>query len=307
MKSLLPALTPRTKSYILFLITTIIWGIAGPVIKFTLDGFPPLVFLVYRFGLAAILGIPIIILARERFPKGKDFWLVIFYSFLSSTVALGLLFFGYEKTTALYGALLSAAGPILIAIGGVLFLREIVTRREMLGTGIAFMGTVITVLGPALRNHDGTEGLIGNLLVFTSLIVGVATAVIGKILLRKNLSPLFLTNFSFVVGFVTIAPVTLAFIPLSTLIEQIKTTTLPYHLGVIYMALASGTLAYWFWHKAQKTIEIGEGGIFGYFYPIISTPLAIFWLGEKITFPFIIGAVIIAVGVIIAEYKKKNI
>ncbi|PJA42810.1 EamA family transporter, partial [Candidatus Woesebacteria bacterium CG_4_9_14_3_um_filter_39_10] len=40
----------RLKAYILLLIVAVIWGIAGPVIKFTLGGFPPLLFLTYRFG-----------------------------------------------------------------------------------------------------------------------------------------------------------------------------------------------------------------------------------------------------------------
>lgn len=304
MKLRLPETTPRIKSYFLFLITTIIWGIAGPVIKFTLGGMPALTFLAYRFAIAALLAVPILLLAKAKLPRGGDLWLVLFYSFLTSTVALGLLFFGYEKTTALYGALLSSAGPILVAIAGVFFLREIVTRREMVGIAIAFAGTVVTILGPGIKDHDGT--LIGNLLVFASLIVGVGTAVMGKMLLRKEISPLVLTNLSFVVGFITVAPITLLFIPPSELIAQIKSTPLPYHMGVFYMALLSGTLAYWFWHKAQKTIEIGEGGLFGYLYPLISIPLAVFWLQEKITLPFIIGAAVITVGVIIAEYKKPR-
>ena len=42
-------ITPRIKAYILILIVTIIWGVASPIIKYTLDGFDPLSFLTYRF------------------------------------------------------------------------------------------------------------------------------------------------------------------------------------------------------------------------------------------------------------------
>ena len=41
-------------------------------------------------------------------------------------------------------------------------------------------------------------------------------------------------------------------------------------------------------------------------YPIFAAPLAVLWLGEKITPMFIIGAVIITIGVAIAEIKKKR-
>ena len=72
------------------------------------------------------------------------------------------------------------------------------------------------------------------------------------------------------------------------------------------MALLSGSLAYYLSNKAQKSIEIGEASIFAYLYPIFSTPLAVIWLGEKITPMFTMGAVIIAIGVAIAEIKKRR-
>jgi drug/metabolite transporter (DMT)-like permease len=72
------------------------------------------------------------------------------------------------------------------------------------------------------------------------------------------------------------------------------------------MAVLSGTIAYILWHRAQKSIEIGEVGLFAYLYPIFGIPLAVVWLNEKITIPIIIGSAIVAVGVFLAEYKKKQ-
>jgi drug/metabolite transporter (DMT)-like permease len=72
------------------------------------------------------------------------------------------------------------------------------------------------------------------------------------------------------------------------------------------MAFLSGSLAYYLSTKAQKTIEIGDAAIFSHLYPLFSTPLAVLWLGERITPIFIIGGVIIAIGVFLAEYKKSK-
>ena len=303
----LPQDSPRTKAYIFFLIVAIIWGIAGPVIKFTLGGFSPLVFLVYRFAISTVVALVIFTVSRIRIPKNPSlFWLAILYSFLSSTVGLAILFYGYENTSVLYATLISAIAPILVAVGGVIFLKEHLTSREKVGIGIASAGTVVSILGPSL-NGNGDGNILGNLLVLLSLFVGVATAVMGKNLLRDDVSAMFLTNLSFIVGFVTLLPVLLFTTSFPEIVNQLVNTRLSFHLGVIYMALFSGTLAYYLWHKAQKTIEIGEGGLFAYLYPLFSTPLAVFWLKEKITTPFIIGAIIIALGVFIAEYKKQRI
>lgn len=297
----------RLHAYLLLLLVTVIWGVAGVVIKFTLGAFDPLVFLTYRFGVSSIASLLIALIIGFKLPTDKKvIWLALFYGFLTTTVALGLLFFGYDETTAIDATLISATGPIFISAGGVIFLREHITLREKVGMGIAFLGTAITILEPVLRNGNGSAGLIGNLLVFTSILVGVATAIFAKILLRKELHPVTATNLSFWIGFVTLAPLALIVHSPAGLIGQIKNSPLPFHLGVVFMALISGNLAYTLWHKAQKTIEVGEVSVFGYLYPVFATPLAVLWLRERITLPFLVGAGVITLGVIIAEFKKRS-
>jgi drug/metabolite transporter (DMT)-like permease len=72
------------------------------------------------------------------------------------------------------------------------------------------------------------------------------------------------------------------------------------------MALLSGTFAYILWHKAEKSIEVGEVSLFSYLFPVFGTPLSVLWLKESISLPFVIVALVIAFGVIVAEYKKKR-
>lgn len=297
----------RLHAYSLLLVVSIIWGLAGVVIKFTLGAFDPLVFLTYRFAISTLASFATLFFVGLKLPRNKEvIKLLLFYGFLTSTVALGLLFFGFDETTAIDATLISATGPLLISAAGAMFLREHVTLREKAGMGIAFVGTAVTIMEPILKNGDGYTGLGGNLLVFASILVGIATAILAKILLRKEVDPSAITSVSFGVGFLSLAPI--AFLVHSPLgiIEQIKAAPPAFHLGVVFMALLSGNLAYTLWHKAQKTIEVGEVSVFGYLYPIITTPLAVIFLKEKITTPFILGGVIIAIGVIIAELKPRR-
>jgi drug/metabolite transporter (DMT)-like permease len=297
----------RLHAYLFLLVVAVIWGVAGVVIKFTLGGLDPLVFLAYRFAISAVVSSITSLIFGFRLPKDKKIiGLALFYGFLTSTVGLGLLFFGYDETSAIDATLISATGPIFISAGGLIFLKEHVTFREKLGMTIAFLGTAITILEPVLRNTNGPAGLTGNLLVFASILVGVATAIFAKILLRNELDPAMATNISFWVGFLTLAPVAAIVHSPSGIIEQIQTAPLVFHFGVLFMALISGNLAYTLWHKAQKTIEVGEVSVFAYLYPIFATPLAVVWLKEKITTPFMVGAVILTIGVVIAEYKKSR-
>jgi len=287
---------------------SVIWGIAASVIKFTLQGISTVPFLTYRFGLAAIFGIFFILFKREKIYKNlKNFLELVLYGLLVSSVSLGLLFWGLEKTNVVEEALISAATPLITAIFGVILLREHVTKRERIGTIIAFFGTLFVILQPLLSNGLKEFHVFGNVLVFGYVIVTAVASIMAKRLLRNGISAITLTNFGFIAGFVSMS--IFSYLTGQGLfpVSEVLNLELKYHLGVIYMALVSGTLGFFLWNAAQKTIEVGEAALFSYLLPIFSIPVAVIWLGEKITLPFMVGAAIIAIGVVIAEYKRPKI
>lgn len=286
---------------------SIIWGIAASVIKFTLQGISTVPFLTYRFGLAAIFGLLFILYKRENIFKGlSNFLELTLYGVLVSSVSLGLLFWGLEKTTVVEETLITATTPLVTAIFGVLLLREHVTKRERIGTTIAFLGTLFVILEPLLNHGLKEVHVMGNVLVFLYVVVTAVASIMAKRLLRSGISAITLTNFGFIAGFVSMSAFSYftgqGLFPISEVINL----PVKYHLGVIYMALISGTLGFFLWNAAQKTIEVGEAALFSYLLPIFSIPVAVFWLGEEITIPFVVGAIIVAVGVAIAELKGKS-
>ncbi len=298
----------RLTAYILFLIAAFVSAVAGIVIKFTLTGITTLPFLTYRFGLAGFLGIVLIILLKGKgLPKKRSVWIeLVIFAFLSSTVALGLLFFGLEKTTVLDMSIITAIYPLVTVIAGVIFLKERVTKREKIGMVIALIGTLVVLFEPIIKIHNGKSGFGGNLLIFIYLFVIAATAVMTKRLLRFGVGALAMSNIIFIVGFLTIIPFAVGQYGIGGLKGIISSLPLPYHLGVFYMAFASGSLAYFLTSKAQKTVEVSEAALFGYLTPLLTAPLAVLFLGEQITLIFAIGAIIVTAGVAIAEIKVRR-
>lgn len=296
----------RLTAYLMLLLVAAIWGVAGPVIKFGLGGLSALPFLTYRFFLSSILALLSFLILKPHIPKDKKILLaVLLYGFLNSTVTLGLLFFGLEKTTVLDMTLITTMTPLVIFFFGARFLHERITTQEKLGMGIALLGTMTILFEPILRTGNGLLQFSGNILIFIYLIFTSVTTVLAKKLLRLDVSPLTMTNFSFIIGFLSLLYLSF-FFGADKLLVDIKNLALPYHLSVVYMAILSGNLAYFLANKAQKTIEISEASVFSYLYPIFAAPLAIFWLKEKITPIFVLGAIVIIIGVIIAEYKKRR-
>ena len=301
-------MTPaRIKAYFYLTLVALIWGIATPVIKYTLGGISPLPFLTYRFAISGVIGgIFLLFTARHLKTIFTNFLEVVLYGFLTTTFALGILFFGIEKTTVLDTALISAVGPLLTALAGVVFLKETITAREKLGIAVAFSGTLVTVFEPIFNGGLGSIQITGNFLVVGYLVVMAFSSILAKKLVRKDVDPLALTNVAFIVGFLTLLPFSLKQASASQLTNQIVSLSPNFQLGVWYMAAISGTLGYALWIRGQKTIEVSEAGVFNYLIPIFAAPLGVVWLGEKITPVFILGATLITIGVVIAEWKKRR-
>lgn len=295
---------PRLRAYIMLLLVAVIWGIAGPVIKLTLSGLSPLLFLTYRFFISAVFALPFLI--PQLHLLKKNFWLIILFAFLNSTATLGLLFLGTDKTTLLDMSLISLFGPLLMILLGYFYLNDHVTKREKIGIVIALVGSFIIALEPISSNGHSSQRILGNILIFGSLICSAVSGLLTKKLLRQDVSPSFLVNISFVVGFLSLLPFVFYSGSLIGNWKLIIGISPAYHAGVAYMALISGTLAYYLSTKAQKTIELSESALFAYIHPAISALFALLLLGDKITPQLIIGGIIAIIGVAIAEIKKRS-
>ncbi len=298
----------RLTAYAMLLAATVIWGVAPPVIKFTLADFSPIVFLTYRFFISILIILPLFVLVDDNVPKvkTKDWMYVALAGLLSSSVNLGLLFWGIDNTTALAGALIASTSPVIIVLAGVLFLKEKVTKQEKIGLLIALLGSLIITVSPSL-NHTGGS-VFGNLLIIVANFSWVAYLIICKKKLYSVFSPLFLTTSSFIIGFLSLFPFAIKEAgSISNLVYNVADAHMGAHLGVIYMAVFSGVIAYWIYQEGQKRIEISEATMFSYLGPLFAAPLSILWLNEKPSSLFLAGATIIAIGVIMAEYRKRKL
>ncbi|OGM55410.1 hypothetical protein A3F62_04965 [Candidatus Woesebacteria bacterium RIFCSPHIGHO2_12_FULL_44_11] len=297
----------RLKAYTYLLVVAVIWGAAGPVIKFTLSGIAPLPFLAYRFSIAAIFSIVYFVVSGNKIPNPKKtLLLLVIYGLLAYTLSLNFLFAGLAKTTVLDLTLITQIGPLMIAVASAIFFRDHITRREKLGIAIVFTGSMFTALVPLISDSHSTAKLSGNIFILLFLLAETGGVLWAKKLTRMQIPPLVLINFGFIVAAITTLAVAAAAVGPTQLATTIGSLPLKYHAGVTYMALISGTLAYFLEVSAQKAIEVSEAILFRYLQPLVGVPLAIVWLGEQITTYFVIGTILVSSGIVIAEVKKKR-
>ena len=293
----------RRTAYLYILSATAIWGIAGPVIKFTLDGINVLDFLTYRFIIAGFIALLYFWLKKPKIPKRNySISRAMFTGTLSFSIAMLLAFTGIDNTSVLELALIGTIGPLLVMAGGAVFFHDRITHREKLGTAIALTGTLITILVPAIMDNEIV--FTGNMLILAAMGVDLASSLFSKKYMRQGVPPAIISNIGLITAAVTYLIGYQLFFGLDTLWHTLASLPLQYHLGVWYMAVFAGVIAYFLWLRGSRTIEISEAGLFSYLSPLFSVPLAILWLGESITLVYIVGAVVIATGVFIAERKR---
>jgi drug/metabolite transporter (DMT)-like permease len=297
----------RLRAYLELLIVVIIWGISPSVIKFALGEISPFLFLTYRFFITSVVMLPFFLTSKQKGLTLENLPLIILLSLLGSTVNLGLLFYGTNLTTSLDSSLISATVPIFVILAGFWFLHDHITKREKIGIAVTLFGTLIIAIQSFFETGTaGKSSILGNFIIFFSNIAFAAYLLLSKKSLRKSVSPMTITFMMFFVGFLTSIPLALTEVKVSEILPKLTSISLSAHLSVIYMALISGALAYFLYQKAQKTIEASEAAVFNYLPPIVTAPVATLWLHEKLTIPYVIGSIVIAAGVFLAEWKKRR-
>lgn len=308
-------MSARHQSYLFLILVAAIWGIAPPVIKHVLAYLPADIFLAYRFVLTILIMTPVLLISEPRTwhvlsqLSARDWLILLLAGLLGSTFQLGFLFWGLSLTSTIDGAIINAVSPVLTALGGYLILREKISRHQIIGLIVAFTGTCLIVLEPILSGFNSDSGsFIGNFLVLLGTLSWTTYVLITKRFLNHKISPLLLTTVMFYVG--TFAMSTLVILTrassATSILNQLAEIPVSAQLGIWYMALISGGLAYWLYQKAQNHIKATEANIFLYLSPIFTLPISFFWLNERLTFPAIIGSLVIAAGVTIAEIGRQR-
>jgi len=302
----------RWVSYGYLIINTICWGAALVVVKPALNYTTPFRFLFYRFLIAGILSIGFIWHYWPKISqKLKTLKIIALLELIGLTLTLALLYSGLNQTSATEANLIGTTTPLFIVLIGIWWLKEKQTKHEWIGTGLAFLGTVLLSILPLWENGAGTQSfsLTGNLLVVGQNI----TTAIYFILAKKyyhRLPTLFVASISFWIGIGSFWLLSLQEVGWqnSTWIQAVITDWSQPSIWIasFYMAIFGSIIGLTAYIQGQAGIEASEASVFWYLQPLVYLPLGMILLGEKISIWQILALSLILGGVILAEYHKRR-
>ncbi|ASJ08330.1 permease [Thermococcus siculi] len=129
---------------------TAIWGFTFPAMKVSLDYMPPILFLAYRFGIAALLMLLLFrskVLKRETFKEGFVLGLTLFFGH-------GFQIVGLEYTTASNSAFITSLYVVFTPFIAYFLLGDRLKPRDALSLAVALAGLYL-ISGASLNFNYG--------------------------------------------------------------------------------------------------------------------------------------------------------
>ena len=284
--------------YLALVLTSILWGLAPLATKIALWEMPPFTLSWLRFAFALVIIIPIFFFRKGKLPKRQDF-LKIFL--ITSLAGFNVAFFvwGIQFTTTITSQLIYTSVPILTALGGFIFLKEKISPLQILGIIIAFLGVIFIIFLPLIEKGSGWEmgSFSGNLFIALAAFA-FAGYTLGSRQLSSRLNPLTITTVSIFVSllvFTFISP-----IELLRNSQPIVDVTPKSFFAVFYLGLGATVVTFFLYQWIIKATNAFVASLNLYLQPLVTGIAGVLILKEKITFIFLLGAVLIVLGVFLA-------
>ncbi len=276
-----------------------IWGGMYVVSKVVLEVIPPFSLITLRLLLGSLtLGLTLSWRGGIKI-QSRQFWSVFGVGMIGYGISLGFQFIGTKLSTAANGALVTSTTPAFILLFSWILLREPVTGRRLLALLTSTMG-VLMIIDPRTARFDSAL-FWGNL----SLVAAALTWALYSVLIRivtRNLDVLTVSLMAFLGGL----PIALPGSAWELSSQEIGHISPGVVGGVLYLGVISTALAMYLWNTAFATLEAGLASLTFFAQPVVGTLLGMVFLDELITPAFIVGGLLIGLGLLIVQGEART-
>ena len=276
-----------------------IWGGMYVVSKVVLEVIPPFSLLTIRLIMGALV-LGLVVYFRNRragtaLTITKDFfWTSFLVGFVGYGISLGFQFVGTKLSTASNGSLVTSATPAFVLLFAPFLLGEKPTPRRVIALVLSTLG-VLAVIDP--RTAELSPSLFwGNM----SLLAAALTWALYSVLVRKvsQTQDLLTSSTIMLLGGI---PSSIAFSIWEVNTQGIGIITPGIIGGLLFLGIVSTAIAMFLWNYAFAELPAAVASLTFFAQPVVGTLLGWFFLSEQITSLFILGGVLIGIGIIIAS------
>lgn len=242
-----------------------------------------------------LLGVVALLGRRWVAPTGRE-WLQILgfgvFWFGAYNIALNTAEQTLDAGTT---AMVVNIGPILIALGAGVLLREGIPKWLAIGAGVAFLGVVLIGIGTGSSGFGDGIGLLWALVAAVTYAAGV---LLQKPTLRR-LPNAQVTWLGCAIGFLVCLPFS------GQLITDLADAPPAALWGVLYLGAVPTALAFSTWAYALSRMPAGQLGVSTYIVPPLAVLMGLLFFGEVPAVLAVIGGAVTLVGVALSRRRGR--
>jgi drug/metabolite transporter (DMT)-like permease len=279
------------------LLVTIIWASSFVFVKMGLAYMGPLTIAGLRYFIGFLILLPFLA-RRLRGLRGLPprLWVRLFAIGITAyTIANGAAYLSLRYLPAVTLSFLMNLGPLLVLFAGVVWLKEIPTRWQVIGVAITIAGTAL-FFSPGL----GAGELLGMAIAAVGMISFATFGILAREVAKDgHVDTLSRTAIPLAIGGGLL--LLIAF-PL----EGLPAMTLNGWAIILFLAFVNTALAYVLYHHTVQVLTALEMNVMLNLCPLGAALLAWFLLGETLTSIQLVGIVIVVSGVTLVQQMRSR-
>lgn len=260
----------------------------------------PLQMTFFRWLIAVFLLVP---LAHyiER-PNWKSVWKE--WKTLLMLAVLGIISYNFllyealQYTTSLNAALVNSINPAVIVLFSVLFLKEKIKFKNMMGLIISLLGVLLVLTKGQLHLIFHNNYNQGDMLMIFAIIVWSIYSIIGRKI--KTIPPIASTSVSVIFALLLLLPVI-----------AVNGSDFNFNLshqamiGIVYMGVFPSVGSFIFWNISLRHIDASKAGIYLNLITVFTAIISLI-LGKSISIVQFVGGVLVFIGVYLTNMKERE-
>ncbi|MFZ5856079.1 MAG: DMT family transporter [Chloroflexota bacterium] len=293
--------TAHTKAILLAVFITFLWSTSWILIKFGLrNELPALSFAGLRYTTAFVcLAIFVFASPKERanlkrLTRADWGWLALL-GLIVITLTQGAQFVSLAYLPANMVSLILNTTSMFVGLAGIFLLKEIPSRLQWFGIALTLAGVGVYFLPLSI---SGVLGF-GILAAILTMVGNTASSLLGrKVNLQSHLSPLIVTFVSMGIGSVVL-------LVIGATTQGVGQPSLADWGIIAWLAVINTAFAFTVWNHTLQTLSAVESSVIN---SLMMPQIAIMaWLilGEGLTGKEIIGMILVGVGVLVVQLRKR--
>src|SRR5215213_3814741 len=233
------------------LTAVLIWGGTFPIAKYALDEFSVLSYATIRPFIAASIIFTILRLRGEPVGIAREDWpRLLLAGFGGMFLFQAGFIFGLDKTSASHSAIIASAGPPILGMLVLWFLRgDRPSTRMLIGLAVGGGGVVLLVGDPSA---DGAS-ILGDMISLAAALAWVGVTIIPEPLVRRY-GPFRITAWMILCSAVAFLPISIP-----SLIDTVQDVPSPLAWGsLFYTSIFGMTIANSLWQRAVHSVGASQ-------------------------------------------------